>query len=229
MDSIALCAIKWVETLVTTFVTSTQFSQYRKYLGRVKHYCWHRVKTVELSNYRVDSFFFIFLFFKIFLADTYTCPILGPLIPLFWISGDVSSGFQSQSGLPYSHCGGERNVRSPRSTSGATRCRPLDGKHCGAPTGFISCPRILLAPVGLEPAIKRSWVLRANHSATRPGLSSRFLYRAKLLSYQTIEYIEQNCRVIELSSISSKTVELLVYSSARQFLWDFAVHAQYAQ
>ena len=75
---------------------------------------------------------------------------------LFWISGDVSSGFQSQSGLPYSHCGGERNVRSLRATSGATRCQPLDGKHCGAPTGFISCPRILLAPVGLEPAIKRS-------------------------------------------------------------------------
>ena len=41
-------------------------------------------------------------------------------VPLFWISGDVSSGFQSQSGLPYSHCGGERNVRSLRSTSGAT-------------------------------------------------------------------------------------------------------------
>ena len=45
---------------------------------------------------------------------------LGPLVPLFWISGDVSAGFQSQSGLPYSHCGGECNVRSPRSTSGAT-------------------------------------------------------------------------------------------------------------
>ena len=44
----------------------------------------------------------------------------GPLVPLFWISGDVSSGFQSQSGLPYSHCRGERNVCSPRSTSGAT-------------------------------------------------------------------------------------------------------------
>ena len=31
-----------------------------------------------------------------FLADT--CPFLGPLEPLFWISDDVSSGFQSQSG-----------------------------------------------------------------------------------------------------------------------------------
>ena len=45
---------------------------------------------------------------------------LGPLVPLFWISCDVSSGFQSQSGLPYSHCGGKRNVCSLRSTSGAT-------------------------------------------------------------------------------------------------------------
>ena len=26
------------------------------------------------------------------------CPILGPLVPLFWISGNVSSGVQSQSG-----------------------------------------------------------------------------------------------------------------------------------
>ena len=49
------------------------------------------------------------------------CPILGPLVPLFWISSDVSSGFQSQSGLPYSHCGGERNVHSLRSNFGATR------------------------------------------------------------------------------------------------------------
>ena len=45
---------------------------------------------------------------------------LGLLVPLFWISGDVSFGFQSQSGLPYSHCGGEHNVCSLRSTSGAT-------------------------------------------------------------------------------------------------------------
>ena len=64
-----------------------------------------------------------------------------PLVPLFWISGDVSSGFQSQSGLSYLHHGGECNVHSLRSTSGATRCQPLDGKHYGASTRFISCPR----------------------------------------------------------------------------------------
>ena len=45
---------------------------------------------------------------------------LGPLVPLFWISFNVSSGFQSQSGLPYLHCGGKHNVHSLRSTSGAT-------------------------------------------------------------------------------------------------------------
>ena len=46
----------------------------------------------------------------------------GPLVPLFWISGDVSSGFQSQSGfcLICYFCGGECNVHSPRFTSGAT-------------------------------------------------------------------------------------------------------------
>ena len=31
-----------------------------------------------------------------------TCPFVGPLIPLFRTSGDVSSGFQRQSGQPYS-------------------------------------------------------------------------------------------------------------------------------
>ena len=46
------------------------------------------------------------------------CPILGPLVPLFWISSGVSSGFQSQSGLPYSHCRGERNVRTLSTLSG---------------------------------------------------------------------------------------------------------------
>ena len=47
---------------------------------------------------------------KIILADLYTRPILGPLVPLFWISGDVSSGFQSQNGLPYLHSRGKHNV-----------------------------------------------------------------------------------------------------------------------
>ena len=44
------------------------------------------------------------LFFQVFWADIFICPTSGPLIPLFFfISGDVSSGFQSQSGFCLTH------------------------------------------------------------------------------------------------------------------------------
>ena len=67
-------------------------------------------KPIETDNF----------FLKVF--GGHTCPFWGPLVPLFWISGDVSSGVQSQSGfcLIRFFCGGECNVHSPRSTSGAT-------------------------------------------------------------------------------------------------------------
>ena len=86
-----------------------------------------------------------FYFFKKFLADT--CPFLGPLVPLFWISGDVSSGFQSQSGccLIRYFCGGECNVHSPRFTSGATLAdllaagtQPVTSPHACAEVGLGS-------------------------------------------------------------------------------------------
>ena len=55
------------------------------------------------------------------LADT--CPFFGPNgYPCFGFLVTSSSGFQSQSGLPYPHCGGEHNVTFQlRSTPGATR------------------------------------------------------------------------------------------------------------
>ena len=46
------------------------------------------------------NFLKIYILLK-FLVDT--CPFIGPLIPLFWTSGDVSCGFQSHSGQPYLH------------------------------------------------------------------------------------------------------------------------------
>ena len=50
----------------------------------------------------------------------------GPLVLLFWISGHISSGFQSRSGFYLIHfCGGECNIYSLRSTSGATRANLL--------------------------------------------------------------------------------------------------------
>ena len=53
------------------------------------------------------------------------------MIPLFWTSGDVPSGFESQSGQPYLHLGG---VFFMRCTSGATpACRlmaSMAASHC---------------------------------------------------------------------------------------------------
>ena len=46
--------------------------------------------------------------------------IFGSLIPLFWTSGDISSGFQNQSGQPYSHLAKAYMIHSLKFTSGAT-------------------------------------------------------------------------------------------------------------
>ena len=67
------------------------------------------------------------------------CPILGQLIPLFWISSDISSGFQSQSRLPYLHCGGKCNVCSLRSTSGAIPADLLTVSMAASPVHSYFC------------------------------------------------------------------------------------------
>ena len=76
-----------------------------------------------------------------------TCPFLGPLVPLFGISGDVSSRVQSQSGfcLIRYFCGGKCNVHSPRFTSGATLAdllatsvQPVTSPHACAEVGLGS-------------------------------------------------------------------------------------------
>ena len=85
------------------------------------------------------------------MADT--CPFLRPLVPLFWISGDVSSGFQSQSGFCLIHyfCGGKCNVHSPRFTSGATLAdllaagtQPVTSPHACAEVGLGSDSNVQL-------------------------------------------------------------------------------------
>ena len=63
---------------------------------------------------------------KKFLADT--CPFVRQLVPLFWISGNISSGFQSQNRFCLIRCifyGGKCNIHSLRSTFGATRANLL--------------------------------------------------------------------------------------------------------
>ena len=84
-----------------------------------------------------------FFFFKVF----------GGHMSFFWghwypcFSGDVSSGFQSQSGfcLIRYFCGGECNVHSPRFTSGATLAdllaagaQPVTSPHACAEVGLGS-------------------------------------------------------------------------------------------
>ena len=60
--------------------------------------CLTRIKlSAFLTMFMLNFVTVTFPVFLKFLLDT--CPFLGPLIPLFQTSGDVSSGFQSQSGF----------------------------------------------------------------------------------------------------------------------------------
>ena len=80
---------------------------------------------------------------------------MGPLIPLFATSGDISSGFQIQSGQPYSHLveaymmhvhgGGIHDACSLRFTSGATPADLLMASmvaSCCSPHGCSSRGRM---------------------------------------------------------------------------------------
>ena len=53
---------------------------------------------------------------------------MGPLIPLFWTSGDVS-GFQSQSGQPYSHLEEAYVLNVPEIHLWCDTCWPLGSQH----------------------------------------------------------------------------------------------------
>ena len=59
--------------------------------------------------YEMLSPIILFSFFWKLFVGTFTCPTLGSWVPLFWISGSVSSGFQSQSGFIHI-CIAEANV-----------------------------------------------------------------------------------------------------------------------
>ena len=67
---------------------------------KVKVVIWHRFPKcmflILVSGIRLSTFFL-----RHFLKSFWRTHVLfwGPLVPLFWISGDVSSGFQSQSGF----------------------------------------------------------------------------------------------------------------------------------
>ena len=54
-----------------------------------------KIHTLSNKFAYQEIYFLKFLF--------YTYPFLGPLIGLFWTSGDISSGFQGQNGQSYLH------------------------------------------------------------------------------------------------------------------------------
>ena len=65
------------------------------------------------------------------------------LIPLFWTSGDVSCGFQSQSGQPYSDLVEVCVLHVPRFTSGAIPADLLAASMAAVPFSF-TYPRALI-------------------------------------------------------------------------------------
>ena len=95
--------------------------------------------------------------FETFIFGGHMCPILGPLVSLFWISSYVSSGFQSQSGLHYLYCRGKHNVHSLRSTSGATHANLLAAS---------------LPPV-LSPVLLQRWGCQDSNSCSQNICRSR--------------------------------------------------------
>ena len=65
---------------------------------------------------------------------------MGPLIPLFLTSGDVSSGVQSQSGQPYSHLVQAYVLHVPlRFTSCATPADLLASHMAAKPISINNC------------------------------------------------------------------------------------------
>ena len=62
---------------------------------------------------------------------------LGPLVPLFWISG---SPFKARVGSAlFAFCGGKCNIHSLRSTSSATHANLLAASIAASPVPIYSC------------------------------------------------------------------------------------------
>ena len=101
------------------------------------------------------------------LADT--CPFWRLLVLLFWISGDISSGFSKPEWiLPYLlFCGSRCNVHSLRSTSGATHASLLAASS--AASHFPTCISRGRTWLGFERAITWTEDERTTIVCLRPG------------------------------------------------------------
>ena len=90
-----------------------------------------------------------FVFFKIFCRTQVL--FVGPLIPLFWTSGDVCPGFQSQGGFPCLHASLPPHNGFLRFTSSVTPAFSTNsGVHCiSVYTAWLA--RLLSHALGFEP------------------------------------------------------------------------------
>ena len=84
-----------------------------------------------------------------------------PLIPLFWISGEVFPGFQSQGGFPCLRASSPVHSRFLRFTSGATPADLLSTSIVAKPFDPCTCVQ---AFVGLESSTASQYVTRQTFS-----------------------------------------------------------------
>ena len=108
---------------------------------------------------------------------------VGPLIPLFWTSGDVSSGFQSQSEQPYLHLVEAYMLHIPRDSPLVQHLSRWQMFFLGGHMSFCGAPMISLLGRPLDDhrhvsaedykclwkirkVSRRIAVQRPNHSAT---------------------------------------------------------------
>ena len=127
-------ALKWIE--LKCQVNAMQFHQIKIYMQSPLH----------PVLFQWESFFFFFLNF----CRTQVL-FVGPLIPLFWTSGDVCPGFQSQGGFPHLRASSPAHNGFLRFTSGATPAFSTNrGVHCiSVYTAWLA--RLLSHALGFEP------------------------------------------------------------------------------
>ena len=126
----------FIPTKMFNFIS--QISNYNHFRHTVKEVVNISVKTRrELIPVTVVSDTFLtlmeFFFFSSFFLNFWRTHVLfvGPLIPLFWTSGDICPGFQSQGGLA---CMLSCLRAIPLIHLWCDTCWPLDGLHGSLPT-----------------------------------------------------------------------------------------------
>ena len=85
-----------ITEVMTSALQKSPYREMPKYSS--SQYPWSKaVSNKRLSSDQQSQILLLITFVKITIIQN--CPTFGPLVPLFWISGDISSGFQSQSGF----------------------------------------------------------------------------------------------------------------------------------